>query len=661
MNVISVLLSSRIYRGVTLVVLLISCAGVALLGWRHLNAQPDFVFLTDDAPGHWIVYPSPPNLVAGYSTVEFAVFRTGFDLAEVPDALTLSFRSLTVADVYVNGVRIYQETEGPDFWKTIHAADLTPHLRMGTNTLQFNVANTSGPAVLWAAIPGLGMGSDETWEASRDGESWVNATRADSARWAEIGRDYPRAQDAFRAWFPWMLIPIGAFLLVGLLLRVRPMPDPWKERLLSPEALRWVLLVALAMLGARNLGQLDILIGMDSSYHYQYTHFLLDHHALPPVIEGFRSPLPYFIYAIAHTVFSWFTSSEHADLYLRVIPIACGLLQVELSFRTARLLFPGQRSVQTTGLLVGSMLPMGVYMSQVISDEVIAAAFGSWALYLGMRLLIRREESGYDTIVWIGVAAGMALLSKFNMVLLLPTLLGCILLWAYAKPKRVAQGIAGATAFILPVAAIAGWFYVRNYLEVSKFLVGGWDQVIGIDWWQHPGFQTPDYFLRFGQALQYPVYSAVASFWDGLYSATWLDANLSGMANVNAAPPWNLTPMLAGTYFGLIPTVLIIGGIVAAAAIVFLRRSVDFTAADWAVVLCAGTLAVFGAAILYHALTVPFYSSTKPTYALGITPALVALVSLGAAKLPDRFAVPRLVLAGLACWGITVYCAYFVV
>lgn len=654
------LFSSRIQRGLLLLGLIFLFSGIALLGWRHLNAKADFVFLTDDAPGHWILYPSAPNLVAGYSTVQFAVFRTSFDVTDVPDDLTLSFRTLSVADVYMNGEQIYQEMEGPEFWKKIRSEDVAAHLRSGKNTLQFNVANQSGPAVLWAAIRELDLGSDDTWETSRDGETWVNAARADSPRWAAIGQEYPRAQDAFRSWLPWILIPAGAFLAIGLILRVRPLADPWQDRLISPEALRWVLMGALAILGARNLGQLDIIIGMDSSYHYQYTHYLLEHHELPPVIEGFRSPLPYFLYALAHTLFSWFTSSENADLYLRIIPIACGLLQVELAFRTVRLLFPGQRMAQAAGLLVGGMLPMGIYMSQVISDEIVAAAFGSLAFYLGLRLLVRRDEAGYGGIVFMGIATGLAVLSKFNLVLLIPPLFVCILLWAYIKPNQLRQGLAGFAAFILPIAAIAGWFYVRNYMEVGKFLVGGWDQVIGIDWWQHPGYHTADYFLRFGQTFQYPVYSAVASFWDGLYSAIWMDSNLSGMANVKAAPPWNQTPMLAGAYFGILPTALIAGGTLTSLWILFTRKKDDFAAKDWAALLCTVTLAIFGAAIIYHALTVPFYSSTKPTYALGATPGMAVLAALGMTYLPRRLHIQQIALVGLGCWGITVYCSFLV-
>ena len=77
--------------------------------------------------------------------------------------------------------------------------------------------------------------------------------------------------------------------------------------------------------------------------------------------------------------------------------------------------------------------------------------------------------------------------------------------------------------------AVAGWFYVRTWMELGQPVVGNWNAPgEGRVWWQQPGFHTPAYLTGFGQALVHPYLSGFHSFWDGLYSTLWGDGYLGG-------------------------------------------------------------------------------------------------------------------------------------
>src|SRR4029077_121435 len=114
------------------------------------------------------------------------------------------------------------------------------------------------------------------------------------------------------------------------------------------------------------------------------------------------------------------------------------------------------------------------------------------------------------------------------------------------------------------VLGVAGWYYLRNWWLLGTPFVGGGAPERGISWGREPRYTSWDQFVRFGGALVYPIYAGVASFWEAFYSSFWLDSWLSSIVLFRQRPPWNYNFILSGAWFGILPTLAIVLGAVAA-------------------------------------------------------------------------------------------------
>ena len=117
-----------------------------------------------------------------------------------------------------------------------------------------------------------------------------------------------------------------------------------------------------------------------------------------------------------------------------------------------------------------------------------------------------------------------------------------------------------AAALVGAVALVAGWYYLRNYILMGHWFLGGWEPVEPrAAWWQYPSYRTLQQVTAFGECFFYPIYSAVHGFGDSLYSTFWADGGLSG--RIGGIPPWNYDFMLSGVWLSIAPSAAIIVGI----------------------------------------------------------------------------------------------------
>jgi hypothetical protein len=132
-----------------------------------------------------------------------------------------------------------------------------------------------------------------------------------------------------------------------------------------------------------------------------------------------------------------------------------------------------------------------------------------------------------------------------------------------------------------------------------------------------------------------------------------MDGYLSGMGEFNARPPWNESWMLAVGWLSVVPLAAMLFGLVAAArnSDEYVRRSLRFAAA------CIG---VYLAAMLLLFLELPVASTAKASYTLGLVPCYVLLAVGGLEILTRWFWLRAVVFAGIGCWAVFSYTAYFV-
>ncbi len=587
-------------------------------------------FLVPSLGASWIGHPAPVSLGTKAPGRTGALFRRRFTLAR-PRAARLSVRALRAVEAKLDGRLIVSQAD-LGLWKEPLHADLGV-LAAGPHELVFAVVNENGPPLLQTT--GAELSSGAGWEASLDGKSWEPARDAERYEPAALAREFPTAARAFAGRLPF-LVPLFAlgFLWAAAFLRPSEAALPRlraRPRLrLSASGLRWGLLGAWGFLAIESLCRLPMGVGYDIGGHVDYVRFIVETGRLPLAPDGwqmFQAPLYYLLSAPLYRL------TDGAERALRVLPLLCGALQVELGYRAARLVYPEREDLHAVGTLFAACLPMSLYLSQSAGNEPLAGALSAGTILLAW--------SGAAPLA-VGLALGLALLSKATAALIVIP----VCAWVYARRRDAREvGVLLAAAF-----AAAGWYYLRNWAELGTPFVGGWDPARRIVWWQEPGYRTWRHLLTFGEALSRPVYSALAGFWDSLYSTLWLDGCLSSRIHFEARPPWDYEWMAAGAWLALVPSACLLTGLWRAAA--GREQHLRFAAA------CA---ALYLAAMFALYVKLPIYSAGKATYALGLTPCLAVLVCAGFDRLASRPAARAVLWAALLCWAAAAYLSYLVV
>jgi tetratricopeptide (TPR) repeat protein len=162
---------------------------------------------------------------------------------------------------------------------------------------------------------------------------------------------------------------------------------------------------------------------------------------------------------------------------------------------------------------------------------------------------------------------------------------------------------------------VGGWHYARVWKATGHLVIGGWDPSVGLAWWQEPGFRTMEFFTRCGGVLARPLFSGTRSFIDGLYATLWGDSLCAGAADLARRPPWNYDLMGIGYLLALVPSALILIGLLDTGwKLARHGGSQRF--------LLVSLTAAVSLGLIYLNLTVPCHATVKAFYGL------VALVPL---------------------------------
>jgi hypothetical protein len=638
----------------------------AFAAWavRGIVSNPGFAFLLPRDGARWIRMPSETALMASFRAPISGVFGKQFRLdAPLTDSTlyVMAFRSVRV---YLDGKALLEETDRIDAWKFERRVGVPGALPAGDHALFVVCTNDTGPPMVRVRWPDAGLQSGPGW-FSVDGRS-VRAP----ASWAAgfpppaLALAFPTVRESLLSLLPLLIIAstLGGITswIVGRRERVAVLAD----RLLSPSNLRWALLGLLLALGVNNMMKLGRDVGADIEYHYEYIHHVADKHRFPAITESpqaFQAPLFYAIAAVVHQVFRVFMDEAGADRFLRLIPIFCGLGLVDVAYRLSRRMFVDNVPAQRVAIVISATFPMLVVKTPVATNEPLSGLLAAAAALAVLDLLIAPIDSRRPgRWAFAGLLWGLALLTKVSaIVLAAPFLLG-LAWWMYAWPGGLRRKVMHVSLFLAVFGVTCGWFFVRTQVLYGKPVVGGWDPLIGFEWWQFPGYRSIEQYTSFGAALVRPIYSLVQGFWDGLYAGLWFDAEFSGMTSRANGPTWNFRFALAALAWAVAPTIAL--GIGAVRALSPRRvHSDDARPATVAVarlfaLLVAGT---YAASILGHSLTLPYYNVIKATYALGAVPSIAVLIVTGVEPLLRRRWGRAVIHAWLAAWILLVGAGYW--
>lgn len=424
-----------------------------------------------------------------------------------------------------------------------------------------------------------------------------------------------------------------------------PSPPP------RPRALGWTLAgLVVATLGVtlrlHNAFDYPAGKGFDAAANWEYVALLLESWSLPAPDSLWAASHPPLYYWLAATTGRAVGGGEEAALvpWIRLAGAVLGMLSIGLATLLVQRLSDDPRRTFLAGALLW-LLPVHLYSSAMLNEEIVAAAFVTAALFA---LIVSREGDAppaWGPVLAVGGLAGLAFLTKVSGALVIATaaLTYAIDGW---RQGRVTAGLARAVTVGVVGGLVGGWFFLHN-LWAYGYLYPYKLDVHAIMATMPPGARSLGDYLTLPLAtFVQPVVIApdlVRSVWGGTYATLWFDAHYHFLPRPR---PGLLGWGTALTALGLVPTAAF--AIAAARAV---RRSIgEPRGHDLPLLLYTGiTLAGYVAFTWRN----PWFPTVKASYLLGLALpfAVYASEALASGVRPDRWTRWPLA-AGLAALGL---------
>lgn len=155
----------------------------------------------------------------------------------------------------------------------------------------------------------------------------------------------------------------------------------------------------------------------------------------------------------------------------RVLSLLCGWLTILFTYALVRETWPHKPTLALAAAILIAVTPQVVFLSSVVSNDILAAAMGTLTLWQLARLIQRGFTS--KRLFGLGLAWGLAALSKSNALLLgIPIFLAVggwpLVVSRWPLATGITPRIPRIMSYVLWVTAgfilIAGWWYVRSWV-----------------------------------------------------------------------------------------------------------------------------------------------------------------------------------------------------
>ncbi|NJN97486.1 MAG: phospholipid carrier-dependent glycosyltransferase [Anaerolineales bacterium] len=244
----------------------------------------------------------------------------------------------------------------------------------------------------------------------------------------------------------------------------------------------------------------------DEYVHFLYGRFIAEHHRLPTTAQerqqaGYKSDQPPLYYGLLALSIGWVDTSNPphlkmtwdspqrklVDLVLpramivrtedetwpyagvvlawmsgRWLSIFLGVLTIILVYGIALEIFPGNFALATGAAGVVAFMPRFTFISAVLSDETLLGVIISFYFWLLVKLV--KGQTGFWHVALIGLAMGLALITKYSAVVLPLEFLLLLLILIWTKKLKWPVGLRkGAIACGLLALTSAGWFVFQSW------------------------------------------------------------------------------------------------------------------------------------------------------------------------------------------------------
>ncbi len=155
---------------------------------------------------------------------------------------------------------------------------------------------------------------------------------------------------------------------------------------------------------------------------------------------------------------------------VRLLSIALGAVTVWAVYRLGRVLFPTQPAIPLTMAALTAFTPQFLFLSAVANNDNAAIAFSALVLWQMAALLHDTERAQiWRRSAFLGLLLGLGLLSKANIIVLLPVVGLAIVVSsarcpAWGARKRVQLAAGGLLLAIGVAALLSGWYFARNWV-----------------------------------------------------------------------------------------------------------------------------------------------------------------------------------------------------
>lgn len=619
------------------------CAAEGLL-------DPEIELLPPGA-GAWIVAPLPEDGPAPPSA------RYRLELAapaQVPTRVVVEITAMREFRLAVNGrPRFDSHGLAAHNWKHALRLDLGPWLELGSNEIAVEVSNDRGPTPLRvrdisANGPRLATGV-APWRAMERG-SWVEAALAGQGETWLLGKGWrwhhPRR-------FGTLLVGVGLIIALGLLRRPKVATDgtrPGFWRRHGP------VVAVLAVIVAANLWNGASFpyrrSRLDWGGHTKHLSYAASTWRPSLAHEGWQMYQPPLYYWIAARIYNLRGGDSYLAPSLRWVQIltaTLGALHMVIAAFVLTRFGPRAARPRALALLALGLAPMSLTTNAMITNEPAAGLFGGLAIALAL-VVFARPGLGVAGGAALGLASGVALLTKFSG-LMPATAIGLVLaLRVVSDPSRRRSHLAAACGFAATLLASAGPYYARNYQVYGKLFVGNWDPASGFGLEQPPGYRTLDFYTRIGEVFSYaPERARWSSLWDGLYASTWGEIHDNFLSIDNYRTSGLLLIMFA---LALIPTAAGLRGF--ARSLAAAREASRH--GDVQLMLVATTVFSVAAVALYMS-TVPAVSTVKAFFLLHLVVPATLFTAWGLERMSQGLGRARILLdiCGVALASVTLW------
>jgi 4-amino-4-deoxy-L-arabinose transferase-like glycosyltransferase len=391
--------------------------------------------------------------------------------------------------------------------------------------------------------------------------------------------------------------------------------------------------------------------GFDAPANWEYIHQLMSDWTMPAPGEGWSTSHPPFFYYLAAFVGRMMGEASKFDVTVanRLLSSAIGLLGIWAAYAFVRRYDPERpwRALLAAALL--AFLPVHLYMSSMLGEEIIAASLTSLVLVGAAFELVEPSlmRRGMLKMAGLGVLAGLAFLTKLTGLLVVAAVVAAFCLEALRKREFV-QPLSKALLFGVIAVVIGGWPYLRNQVEYGYFYPQNL-QVHEIMFTMPPGERGLADYLRFPiatfsdpQVLSPDLWHSV---WGTTYQTLWFDGHRIVLPRSDPGVARVGTTLLV---LGLIPTLAFFWGVGRG-----VRRFVHSFESPDALMLAMIALTLAG--YLLFTFKNPWYATLKASYMLGICVPFAYYTSevLADALSPRRPWLAGLVAAPLAALLVT--------